>query len=193
MLETALDRELGKRLERVYKLSRRPETLVELQALFREKRNNPAVEVYLERVRSGAGVIGASSGPTSYRNVLAEGDVDVMCGYDALMNALLRGAGVVQASCVHCGEAMVFDLRDHDLTRQSTPELLFWLGTGPIGAPGNPVCDHLHLFPDRTHLDGWLEGNPDELGAALPIVEAIAFFADHPIPPSFARKAFDDR
>ena len=114
MLETTLDLELGKRLERVYKLSRRPETLVELQALFREKRNNPAVEVYLERVRSGAGVIGASSGPTPYRNVLAEGDVDVMCGYDALMNALLRGAGVVQASCVHCGEAMEFDLRDHD-------------------------------------------------------------------------------
>ena len=116
-----------------------------------------------------------------------------MCGYDALMNALLRGAGVIKGTCVHCGEAMEFELLGDDITRQSTSDLTFWLGTGPIGAPGNPVCDHLHLFPDRMHLDGWLEANPRELGVALRLEEAIAFFKDRPIPPAFARKESDRR
>ena len=193
MLETRLDPELGKRLEHVYKLSRQPTTLGEVRELFKAKRDNPDIEAYVEKVRTGEAVIGACRSDTPYANVLAEGEVDVMCGYDALMNALLRGAGIIKGNCVHCGEAVELELQGDDITRQSTPELVFWLGTGPIGAPGNPVCDHLHLFPDRAHLEGWLEANPDELGVAMRIAEAIAFFSDRPIPPSFARKDFDDR
>ena len=178
MLETRIDPELGKRLEHVYKLSRRPTTVGEVREMFKENRENPDLEAYVEKVRAGEVVIGASSTDTPYANVLEEGEVSVMCGYDALMNALLRGAGVIKGNCVHCGEAMELELHGDDITRQSTPDLLFWLGAGPIGAPGNPVCDHLHLFPDRTHLDAWLETNPDELGVAMRIEEAIAFFTE---------------
>ncbi len=59
--------------------------------------------------------------------------------------------------------------------------------------PGNPVCDHVHLLPDREHLDGWLEANPDEMGVSMSVEEAIALFSDRPIPPAFARKAVDER
>ena len=59
MLETEIDPELGWRLEHVYKLSRRPTTLGEVRELFKAKRDNPGVEAYLERVRTGEAVIGA--------------------------------------------------------------------------------------------------------------------------------------
>jgi hypothetical protein len=51
----------------------------------------------------------------------------------------------------------------------------------------------VHLLPDREHLDGWLEANPDEMGVSMSVEEAIALFSDRPIPPAFARKAVDER
>lgn len=188
MLEMQLDPELGRRLEHVYKLSRRPHTLGDLRDLFEAKREDPEVAAYVELLQSGRAVIGASSGGTPYANILAEGEIAVMCGYDALMNALYQGGGDIKGVCVHCDETMAFTLSDDTITERSHPAPVFWLGTGPIGAPGNPVCDHLHLFPDRSHLAGWLGSHPDALGVAMTLDEAIAFFKDRPLPPAFARR-----
>lgn len=192
-LEAALEPELAERLQQIYRLARRPDTLGALRELFGEGRREPQFEHYLERIRSGAGVIGAARGATPYANVLAEGEVGVMCGYDALMNALLRGGGTVRGSCVHCGEALELELAGEEIVRRSSAGMVFWFGTGPLGAPGNPVCDHLHLFPDRTHLDAWLVSQPHELGVAMAIGDAVAFFAGHPIPPAFVRSGSADR
>jgi hypothetical protein len=100
-----------------------------------------------------------------------------MCGYDTLMTNILRGGGLSRGWCVHCGELVEVEVSGQQVTRLSSPEVIFWLGAGPVDAHGNSVCDHLHIFPNQTHLEGWLETQPDELGIALPIVEAVEFFA----------------
>ena len=191
-LSHPLDLELGERLKHVYKLNRSPQTLHDVQILFAERRQkNPHLYGYLELVKQGDAIIGACKSQTNYANYFSEGEIRVMCGYDALMNVLLRGSGIARGHCMHCGESLELEIADQKRMRLSHPNLLFWLGTGEIGAPGNPVCDHLHLFPHQEHLEAWLETRPDVLGVAMPVTLAIDFLKEHPIPPRKARTSFD--
>jgi hypothetical protein len=59
------------------------------------------------------------------------------------------------------------------LARAIPDSIVFWLGTGPPGGPGHPVCDHLHLFPSPAHLKAWLEEQPDELGLEVSLADLV--------------------
>lgn len=98
---------------------------------------------------------------------------EVMCGLDTLATAYLRKHGDIAASCPHCGKTMEISVKDRQIVSQSPKRIVFWLGAGPIGAPGNPRCDHLHLFPSPRHLEAWLRSKPNELGVGLSLEEAF--------------------
>jgi hypothetical protein len=59
----------------------------------------------------------------------------------------------------------------------SPPSIVYWLGAPPKDAPGNPVCDHLHFFPNSEHLKAWLQTQQDELGVEMPVKEAAEYYA----------------
>ena len=101
--------------------------------------------------------------------------MNVMCGYDALETAVLRGRGLIDAACPHCGERMEIRVEESRIAKASPPSTVFWFGAPPRDAPGNPVCDHLHLFPTREHLAAWLRTQRDELGVEMPVTEAVQF------------------
>lgn len=172
----ALDPELAQRLMRTYRLAKPPSTLEEYAALSRDRiAASPELRAFFRRVERGEAVIGETSVDRGQR-FRGEGgsEVRVMCGYDALATALLRGSGTVLASCPHCGESIVAAIEKGRLEEASPPAILFWFGDGPRGIP---VCDHLNLFPDHAHLEAWLATNPEELGVPLPLPEAVALIA----------------
>ncbi|AEB12749.1 alkylmercury lyase [Marinithermus hydrothermalis] len=177
MMHKPLDPEFAARLHRIYRLARPPTTPADFGALLRERnRTDPARRAFFEQVQAGHAVIGACTQARGYRLDLPDGaTIQVMCAYDALMTALLRGRGEVRAECPHCGAPTHLVIEAHALTRATPDTAVFWWGSGPQDAPGNPICDHLHLFPSPEHLEAWLESRPDERGVALPIREAVAW------------------
>ena len=169
--EAMLDPRLSERFRTAYKLGEPPRTLSAFARLLAERTRG-----WLERVRSGDRVIGQTDMERGQSVALADGAAtNVMCGYDALMTAVLRGQGLVPASCFHCGAKMEVHIEDGRAVDASPATTVFWLGDGPKGLP---VCDHLNLFPDLEHLRGWLETNPDELGVPLLVVDAVKLL-DH--------------
>ena len=52
-------------------------------------------------------------------------------------------------------------------------EMVFLWGVGPEGAPGNPMCDHLHLFPNKKHLSAWIESKEGEMGFSFQLRETV--------------------
>lgn len=100
--------------------------------------------------------------------------VNVMCGFDSMVTALLIGDGTVRASCKHCGERMDMTISGSQLAGAHSPSILWWLGDGPKGVH---ICDHTNFFPDMAHLTSWLEENPEELGVPIPLEEAVEFIA----------------
>lgn len=144
-------------------------------ALMRERgEREPTLRELFEQVRLGNAVLGECSEDHGYSIVLpGRGEVRVMCAYDALMTAALRREGKVRGSCPHCGEKVVVQIENGEVNQASPPSIIFWLGTG---SRGNPICDHLHLFSDSEHLQAWVEEQPDELGAAVPINEVVHSF-----------------
>ena len=178
--QIALEPRLGERLQRIYMLARSPSTISEFGELLTERSlSRPEGREFIEGVRSGRAVIGETEEDHGYSVVLPEGrKAKVFCAFDTLMTAVLRGAGTSHGACPHCGEEMEVTVEERRVASASAPSLVFWLGAGPEGAPGNPVCDHLHLFPSREHLTAWLDNQPEELGVALPVSDALALFGD---------------
>ncbi len=81
----------------------------------------------------------------------------------------------MRASCRHYGERIDMTISDNQLTRASSPSILWWFGDGPKGVH---ICDHTNFFPDLDHLSSWLEDNPEELGVPIPLEEAAEFIAE---------------
>jgi len=54
-----------------------------------------------------------------------------MCGFDSLATALLRGHGLVRASCLHCGQRMEVRIEGAKVASASPPSTVFWLGEAP--------------------------------------------------------------
>ncbi|MFQ5987154.1 MAG: organomercurial lyase [Thermoplasmata archaeon] len=171
----ALTLELGRRLKRVYGLPREPTSIEDYYALVEEgSQANPQMEAYLQKMRKGQVVMGETAADRGYAVTIPErGKVNVMCGYDAVLTAVVRGEGRAEGACPHCGEAMDVRVEGGNLAHASPDSIVFWLGTGPPGGPGHPVCDHLHLFPSREHLLAWVEGQPDELGFEVPLATLV--------------------
>lgn len=176
---SVLGAQLGQRLMDVYKLERPPSTISEFVELVRARNESrPRVREFIDKVRAGKAVIGECADEHGYSVVLANGrDVKVMCAYDALMSSVLQGQGVVQGICPHCGEKTEVQIHGNKISKSSSSSIVFWWGRGPRGEPGNPVCDHLHLFPSREHLSSWLDTRPEELGFNLSLLEALELFA----------------
>ena len=57
----------------------------------------------------------------------------------------------------------------------SPKEMVFLWGTGPEGSPGNPMCDHLHLFPAERHMTAWIESHKGEMGFSFRLEEAVNY------------------
>jgi hypothetical protein len=138
---------------------------------------NPEGPKYIEAVRSGKVVVGETGEEHGY-SIDKEGHrVNVSCAYDALHTAVIRGTGLIKAACPHCGEIMEVRIEGIRVVSSSPQSIVYWLGAPPEDAPGNPVCDHLHLFPTREHLKAWLETQRDELGVEMTVEEAVDFYA----------------
>ena len=168
--------ELARRLKDVYALPREPTSMEDYYALVHEKsEGNPQTKAYIQKMREGQVIMGETPADRGYSVAIPErGKVNVMCGYDAVITAVVRGEGQARGACPHCGEAMDIRIEDGQLAHASPEAIVFWLGTGPPGGPGHPVCDHLHLFPSHDHLEAWLEEQPDELGFEVPLDDLVA-------------------
>jgi hypothetical protein len=160
----AMNPELARRLKSVYGLPREPTSVEDYYALVEARsRENPQTEAYIQKMRDGEVVMGETTADRGYSVAIPErGKVNVMCGYDAVITAVVRGEGRAQGRCPHCGVA-----------RAIPDSIVFWLGTGPPGGPGHPVCDHLHLFPSPAHLRAWLTEQPGELGVEVTLADLV--------------------
>ncbi len=173
--EQAINPELAKRLAQVYQLPREPTSMKDYYALVRGgNEENPQMEAYLEKMRKGQVIMGETPASRGYSVSIPEREkVNVMCGYDAVVTAVLREDGRAEGACPHCGEAMAIHIKEGRLERVDPDSIVFWLGTGPPGGPGHPVCDHLHLFPSPDHLRAWVADQPDELGFEIPLADLV--------------------
>ena len=168
--------ELGDRLWRIYGLERRPRSPDDFFRLLRaESSKHAGTQEFLDRVRSKKAVIGQSDAPTKDWVVMDGSEkVFTYCSYDTLMTAILRRDSEVGSSCPHCGETMSARLRGGELEDFSPRGMMFLWGAGPEGAPGNPMCDHLHLFPDKKHLSAWMESKEGEMGFGFKLQQAVS-------------------
>lgn len=39
------------------------------------------------------------------------------------------------------------------------------------------ICAHMHLFPNRDHLEAWVKAQKDELGVSLNLEDVVNSFA----------------
>lgn len=177
MEPSILDPRLAERLREIYRLSRTPQTLDEFgQSLFLQTTTNPRLRDFFQQIKAGKTAIGECSEKHGYSLTMADGRrVEVMCAYDALMSSILQGKGDVHAVCPHCGDRMEVRIEGMRLSESSPRSIVFWLGAGPRDAPGNPVCDHLHMFPDDKHLHAWVGSRSGELGVSMSLEEAVQF------------------
>jgi hypothetical protein len=171
MFKVMFDPRLSKRLQATYKLERPPTTLTEFVELGRALiQASPDLQEYIGHIKSGDVIVGETEEDRGQSIVFPNGrEVRVMCGYDALTTLLLRGQGVFNASCLHCGAKMEVKIDNGKVFSASSPTIVYWFGDGPKGIP---ICDHLNLFPDLDHLLSWLETNPEELGVPLLLHDA---------------------
>lgn len=177
MKRAALEPRLAERLQKQYLMEKPPADLGELIEHTKNRTiSTPGGREMIASLREGKITLGQTREDRGQSIVSPSGEeVNVMCGYDALGSALLRGVGLVKATCFHCGQKMEIEVMDSKVLKTSNPSILFWLGDGPKGIP---VCDHYNLFPDRKHLDSWLETNNDELGIALSLEDAVDFLKE---------------
>ncbi|MEE8239247.1 MAG: organomercurial lyase, partial [Nitrososphaerales archaeon] len=177
MRREVLEPRLAERLQKQYFMERLPADLGELVEHVKKKTiSTPGGREMIASIREGKMTLGQTDQDRGQSIVSPSGEeVKVMCGYDALGSALLRGEGLVKATCFHCGEQMEIQIRERKVVETSNPSILFWLGDGPKGIP---ICDHYNLFPDRKHLDSWLETNKEELGIALSLEDAVGFLKE---------------
>ncbi len=64
-------------------------------------------------------------------------------------------------------------IRKGKLEDFSPKGIMFLWGAGPEDSTGNPMCDHLHLFPDKKHMTAWIESKDEELGFSFGLQEAV--------------------
>ncbi len=174
MKDVVFEPRLAERIQKQYKMKKPPVNLTHLiEHVKAQVLATPGAKEQISSIRTGTMTIGQTDSDRGQSIVAPDGrEVKVMCGYDALSTALLRGEGLVKATCFHCGEKMEIQIEGGELVRSSHSTILFWLGDGPKGIE---VCDHYNFFPDRKHLDGWLETNLEELGVSLPLKDIIEF------------------
>jgi hypothetical protein len=167
--------ELSGRLKRIYGLTRNPRGPVDFFRLLKTKSaKNPGTRVFIDRVRAKKAVIGRNDVPTKDWIAMDGSEkVFTFCSYDTLMTAVLRGDSKVGSSCPHCGEPVVIRIANGKLEGFSPKGTVFLWGTGPEGSPGNPMCDHLHLFPDEEHMTAWIRSKEGELGFSFKLPEAV--------------------
>jgi alkylmercury lyase-like protein len=155
------------RLKRIYRLKRKPNGPDDFFRLLKaESAKHLGTQKFIEQVRSKKAVIGKSEIPTKDW-IVQHGTrerVFTFCSYDTLMTAVLQGGGEVGSSCPHCGAKMSVQILGGKLEGFSPKGMVFLWGAGPEGAPGNPMCDHLHLFPNRRHMDAWIDSKEGEMG-----------------------------
>lgn len=172
---TAFDVEFGTRLGRVYSLNRAPKDVLDFFELLKEQRlTQPETVKFFEFVRSGKGVIGETVDLTKdWIIVGGERKVHTRCSLDSLLTGLLQLDSTVGSSCPHCGEAIRVRIEGGELKGFEPKTAVFLCGAGPDGAPGDPMCDHLHLFPDSEHMNAWVRSKEGEMGFSLELPEAI--------------------
>lgn len=91
------------------------------------------------------------------------------------MTAILQKEGEVGSSCPHCGEEMRILIQGGKLESFSPRGIVFLWGTGPEGSLGNPMCNHLHLFPSERHMAAWIESHKGEMGFSFRLEEAVSY------------------
>ena len=163
---------LAERFRTTYRLAKAPRTPNEFADFWRDRLDaDPRMRELFRRVRDGTAVIGETAANRGQVVFLPDGrKANVMCGYDSLMTAVLRGRGSVHAACFHCGERTEVHIEEGRSVRIMPETAVFWLGDGPRGIQ---VCDHLNLFPSLDHLAAWLRADPEELGIALSVPAAV--------------------
>ena len=170
----SLDSKLSGRLKEVYGMTREPTTISDFAAQWRSLlKRRPEARKFMEGVRTGKNRIGETSLDKGYS--LDEGGEEgrVMCGLDTLATAWLRGEGSIHAKCPHCEELTNIQVEGGKIVGNSRPDTVFFLGAGPRDAPGNPMCDHLHLFPSSKHANEWVRAQRDEVGVTMTLEEAF--------------------
>ncbi len=171
------ERELSDRLRKIYDLGRKPRDPRDFFTLARASSMKRSGEKKLvDAVKSGKAVIGQANRSTKDWIILKSGKkVFTWCSYDTLMTAILRKGGEIGSSCPHCGEEMRILIQGGNLESFSPKGMVFLWGTGPEGSRGNPVCDHLHLFPRQKHMTAWVESHEGEMGFSFRLEEAVSY------------------
>jgi hypothetical protein len=169
--------ELTDRLRKIYDLGRKPRDPRDFFILLRASSMSRSREKkFVDIVKSGKAVIGQSNHPTKDWIILkSEKKVFTWCSYDTLMTAILQKEGEIGSSCPHCGEEMRILIHGGKLESFSPRGIVFLWGTGPEGSPGDPMCDHLHLFPGEKHMTAWLESHEGEMGFSFRLEETVNY------------------
>lgn len=184
MVEQWLDPRVSQRLQQVLQLSTAPATMSEFwQLAEKEYLGIPENKEFMEQVRAGKAVIAETDEDTGYSLALPDGsNPKVECAGDALGTALLRHVDIVHARCPHCGEKMQIKIEGKRVVNASLPSIVFWMGgsakTGIVmlegkDIPEDPVCYHIHLFPNRDHLAAWLQAKSDEFGFTVSLNDIV--------------------
>lgn len=161
---------------RIYGLKEKPTNPDEFFRLLKaESAKHPGARKFIARVKSKEAVIGRCGITTKDWTVMhgTKEKIFTLCSYDTLMTGVLQGSSEIGSSCPHCGQTMSVRIRAGHLERFSPKGMVFYWGTGPEGSAGNPMCDHLHLFPDKSHMDEWVESQVGEMGFSYNVQEAI--------------------
>lgn len=169
--------ELSDRLLKIYDLGRKPRdprdfiTLLKAPSMRRSEEKK-----FVDVVKSGKAVIGQGNHSTKDWIIPKSGKkVFTWCSYDTVMTAILQKEGEIGSFCPHCGEEMQILIRSGKLGSFSPKGMVFLWGSGPEGSPGDPMCDHLHLFPSERHMAAWIESQKGEMGFSFRLEEAVNY------------------
>lgn len=101
--------------------------------------------------------------------------VYAQCAIDALgMPFMLRHDLSITSSCAACNRAIAITACDQTIVGHSPSETVVWAGTiqqeGPVA---DSACPAINFFCSAVHVDQWLERQPNTVGSAISLGEAL--------------------
>ena len=109
--------------------------------------------------------------PTTH-HVQVNDDVRVYagCALDGLWAfSFTSGDGTFRTACPHCGESQSVEFQHGEITRWIPEDMLLFVGVklSGQGSTAELGCPFINLFPNREHLEAWLQTVPEVAGAEL--------------------------
>lgn len=170
---------LASRLQTLFCLSKKPETLEELGELsgeyIKKCMKEPHLKIHFQEIYKGQKIFGETEYKTSHRITLPSGNrVFVACAFDALVEGFFLPISIDDA-CFHCGKPIRIELSKGRVVLVDPPSVVMWLGTsrGSGNLCRENLCPYINFFISPKHVSKWKEENPEELGIMLTLQQSL--------------------